>query len=107
MARARRRVTIRNVTGTNPHHPQGHTEGQPDLPGVGTAETADHEALRPDDRLQHLLEHDRGEEGHREALGDHRGDVLDGEVEDDDVDEHVHDVGRRRPQGADGQSSGS
>ena len=60
----------------------------------GCPEPAQHLGLDEEHQLERDLEQDRRQQREGEALADHRREVLDGQVEHDDVDEHVDHVGR-------------
>ncbi len=69
--------------------PQQEDRGDLAAPGGGVAQPT--QDLLPEDehQFQGDLQKDGGEQGQGEAFADHRRDVLDGEVQDHDVDEDV------------------
>jgi dethiobiotin synthase len=85
------------------HGPQQDPGPDPADRGGGRAEAALHPLLRRDDDLEHALEQDRRQEREREGLTDDLREVLDEQVQDDRVDEDVHDP-RCRPLVHRGQS---
>jgi len=78
-------------------HPQRHGGGDLGAPAFRRPQPCDDLVLEGDHHFQGDLEQDRGQQREGEAFADDRWDVLDGQVEDDHVDEQVDDVGPPDP----------